>query len=127
MRLAGVSALLTFVILCAFALAVGSLTVDRIRSDFNRQVLSTAEELPTQLEIGIDPLRIEPPLADLAPAKGHAIIRVFTLDGRLVTSQPSSTPALGDPREGARNVHGYRVISRLVPATSAKPGNGRAR
>ncbi len=41
-RLAGVSALLTFVILCAFAVAVGSLTVHRIRSDFNRQVLDTA-------------------------------------------------------------------------------------
>ena len=38
MRLAGVSALLTFVILCAFAVAIGSLTVHRIRSDFNRQV-----------------------------------------------------------------------------------------
>ena len=38
MRLAGVSALLTFVILCAFAVAIGSLTVHRIRSDFNREV-----------------------------------------------------------------------------------------
>jgi two-component system OmpR family sensor kinase len=121
-RLAGVSALLTFVILCAFALAVGSLTVERIRSDFNRQVLATAEELPTQLAIGIDPLRIEPPLPDLAPAKGHAIIRVFTLDGRLVQSQPASTPALGEPREGAHNVHGYRVISRLAPASFSETG-----
>ena len=51
MRLAGVSALLTFVILCAFALAIGSLTVHRIRSDFNRQVLDTAEQLPSQLSI----------------------------------------------------------------------------
>ena len=41
-RLAGVSALLTFVILCGFAVAVGSLTVHRIRSDFNRQVAETA-------------------------------------------------------------------------------------
>ena len=38
MRLAGVSALLTFVILCAFAVAIGSLTVHRIRADFNNQV-----------------------------------------------------------------------------------------
>jgi hypothetical protein len=58
-RLAGVSALLTFVILCAFALAVGSLTVERIRSDFNRQVLSTAEELPSQMAIGVAPIRRE--------------------------------------------------------------------
>ena len=38
MRLAGVSALLTFVILCGFAVAVGSLTVHRIRADFDREV-----------------------------------------------------------------------------------------
>ena len=50
-RLAGVSALLTFVILCAFAVAVGSLTVHRIRADFNRQVLDTANQLPSQLRI----------------------------------------------------------------------------
>ena len=39
LRLAGVSALLTFVILCAFALAIGWITVHRIRADFNRQVI----------------------------------------------------------------------------------------
>ena len=37
-RLALASALLTFVILCGFALVVGSLTVHRIRSDFNSEV-----------------------------------------------------------------------------------------
>jgi two-component system, OmpR family, sensor kinase len=121
-RLAGVSALLTFVILCAFALAVGSLTVERVRSDFNRQVLETAEELPTQVAIGVDPLRISPPLADLAPSKGHAIIRIFTIDGRLVRSQPDVTTPLGEPREGARNINGYRVISRLITATFSETG-----
>jgi two-component system OmpR family sensor kinase len=121
-RLAGVSALLTFVILCAFALAVGSLTVERIRSDFNRQVLSTAEELPSQMAIGVDPLRIAPKLSDLAPDRGHAIIRIFTIDGRLVTSQPAVTPPLGEPREGARNIGGYRVISRLITATFSETG-----
>ena len=50
-RLAGVSALLMFVILCAFALAIGSLTVHRIRSDFNRQVYDTATDLPHQMRI----------------------------------------------------------------------------
>ena len=92
-RLAGVSALLTFVILC-----------------------------PTQMVIGIDPLRITPPLADLAPSKGHAIIRIFTIDGRLVTSQPDVTVPLGEPREGARNINGYRVISRLVTARFSETG-----
>ena len=64
MRLAGVSALLTFVILCAFAVAIGSLTVHRIRSDFNRQVAESAHELPAQLRI-----TIEPPIEDEKPAR----------------------------------------------------------
>src|SRR5580658_2651214 len=52
-RLAGVSALLTFVILCGFAVAVGSLTVHRIRSDFNREVTGTSVELARLLEIRV--------------------------------------------------------------------------
>ncbi len=52
-RLAGVSALLTFVILCVFAVAIGSLTVHRVRSDFDRQVSDTAEQLRSQLSIKI--------------------------------------------------------------------------
>src|SRR5947209_13798604 len=68
-RLAGVSALLTFVILCAFAVAIGSLTVHRIRADFNRQVTEVANQLPSQLKIIAAPLglhrieSIEPPLS----------------------------------------------------------------
>ena len=51
-RLAGVSALLTFAILCGFAVAVGSLTVHRIREDFNREVERRPKQLPSQLSIG---------------------------------------------------------------------------
>ena len=35
-RLAGASALLTFVILCVFAVVIGSLTVHRIRAEIGR-------------------------------------------------------------------------------------------
>src|SRR5215831_1001583 len=72
-RLAGVSALLTFIILCAFAVAIGSLTVHRIRSDFNRQVVDAANQLPSQLNIkvasfggGYRFVGIQPPLSDFA-------------------------------------------------------------
>src|SRR5271156_5450613 len=80
-RLAGVSALLTFVILCGFAIAVGSLTVRRIRSDFNSQVAATASELPSQLSIKVTPstfqiVGIDPPLQDLAEPEGSAVIRI---------------------------------------------------
>src|ERR1700676_4512516 len=76
LRLAGVSALLTVVILCAFAVAIGSLTVHRIRADFNRQVTDSAEQLPSQLSIKITPptyrtVTVQPPLADFASPADH--------------------------------------------------------
>jgi two-component system, OmpR family, sensor kinase len=120
MRLAGVSALLTFVILCAFAVAIGSLTVHRIRADFNRQVNDTAMALPSELNINVDPVSgrltsIQPPLADLAAAPNHAAIKLFTLGGLLVAQQPAENPpVLGPPRLSSATVNGYRVISRLV-------------
>ena len=67
-------------ILLAFALAIGSLTVHRIRSDFNRQVSDTARELPTQLRITIDPLQIITPLEDFTA--NHAVVKVLSLAGR---------------------------------------------
>ena len=111
-RLAGVSSLLTFVILCAFAVAIGSLTVHRIRADFNRQVLDTAEQLPSQLHISSEPFRITPPLQDFASRADHAIIRIITLGGTVAAREPSNAPPLGPPQVEANTVRGYRVLSR---------------
>jgi two-component system OmpR family sensor kinase len=111
-RLAGVSALLTFVILCAFALAIGSLTVERIRSDFNRQVEDTAEQLQSTLAITVYPLKIEPELSDFANNANHAAIRILTLDGTVIGQSPANAPAFGPPSETERTIHDYRVVSR---------------
>src|SRR5664279_5411477 len=102
-RLAGVSSLLTFVILCAFAIGIGSFTVHRVRSDFNRQVADTANQLPTQLNIKVAPtsvhraVTIEPPLAAYAAPADHAIVRIFTLGGSIVAQEPAKAPSLGTP------------------------------
>jgi two-component system OmpR family sensor kinase len=111
-RLAGVSALLTFVILCGFAVAIGSLTVHRIRSDFNRQVAEAARALPSEMSITFQPFRINPPLADLALPSDHAVIRVLTPAGEVITQQPAKAPSLGPPSLQPQTVNGYRVISR---------------
>jgi two-component system, OmpR family, sensor kinase len=113
-RLAGVSALLTFVILCAFALAIGSLTVERIRADFNRQVLDTAEQLPSQLRISVNPLRISTPLEDFASKADHAEIRILTLGGTVIAREPGGAPALGAPQQQPHTVNGYRVLTRAA-------------
>ena len=86
-RLAGVSALLTFVILCGFAVAVGSLTVRRIRSDFNREVADTAQQLPSQLSIKVNPstfqiVGINPPLQDLAEPEHSAVMPTSAIELR---------------------------------------------
>jgi signal transduction histidine kinase len=120
-RLAGVSALLTFVILCAFAVAIGSVTVHRIRADFNRQVTEKGEQLRSQLKISVDPLRrvivIRPGLAYFASPSEHAIVRVYTSAGKVIAQEPLQATQLGQPEEAAHTVHGYRVISRAVDVT----------
>jgi signal transduction histidine kinase len=119
-RLAGVSALLTFVILCAFALTIGWITVHRIRADFNRQVNDTADKLRSQLHISLVAgvarrIAIEPPLSAFASPSEHAVIRIFTIGGRVITQQPAQAPSLGEPKLLPATVHGYRVVSRPVP------------
>jgi two-component system OmpR family sensor kinase len=117
-RLSGVSALLTFVILCAFAIAIGSFTVHRIRADFNRQVADTANQLPSQLNIKVAPstlnrvVTISPPLAAYAAPADHAVLRIFTLGGTILAQEPANGASLGVPSAAARTLHGYRVISR---------------
>jgi signal transduction histidine kinase len=125
-RLAGVSALLTFVILCGFAVAVGSLTVRRIRSDFNSQVAATASQLPSQLSIKVNPstfqiVGIDPPLQDLAEPEGSAVIRILSLGGAVFT-ETSKAPSLGPASLQPRNVDGYRVLSH--PASVYIAGTG---
>jgi two-component system OmpR family sensor kinase len=122
-RLAGVSALLTFVILCAFALAIGSLTVHRIRADFNHDVSETAKYLPTELHVTADPLRgtlqISPPLRDIATP--GSVIRFLYESGRPLEQYPEDAPSFGTPPPGVGTqvtaVHGYRVVTSIVPVT----------
>jgi signal transduction histidine kinase len=103
---------LTFVILCAFAVAIGSLTVHRIRADFNRQVLAFATQLPGELRITAAPFKVEPALSDLASQENHSVIRIYTLGDHLIAQAPANAPPLGIPRLEAQTIHGYRVVSR---------------
>lgn len=116
-RLASASALLTFVILCAFAITIGSLTVSRIRSDFNRQVLDTANELPNQLKIIVTSPpnrkieRITPPLSFYSEPSQHAFIRLLAVGGGIVEESPNA-PEIG-PTLTPQTEHGYRVVTRV--------------
>ena len=126
-RLAAVSALLTFVILLAFAVAIGSLTVHRIRSDFNRQVADSARELPGHLQITSSPaeLHINSPLEDFTA--NRAVVKVLSLGLNVLREQPHGSPSLGEPTSGPHTVNGYRVISQLAIVREASTGLPRGR
>ncbi len=100
-------------ILCGFALVVGSLTVHRIRSDFNREVAASASEFAGLLRIDVtasDTLRVEPSLDQYA-SSDHAFIRILYPAGNLLEST-SNAPNLGIANE--TNVDGYRVHTSVV-------------
>jgi two-component system, OmpR family, sensor kinase len=129
-RLAGVSALLTFVILCVFALIVGSLTVHRIRADFNREVSASSAELAGLLQFNVTgnalrayTITVNPNLNEYA-APDHAAIKVLTPIGENVIARTANAPALGPSRrlqssggrvesilKGHEDIGGYRVES----------------
>ena len=123
-RLAVVSALLTFVILCGFALVVGSLTVHRIRSDFNNEVAISADELDGLLQIGVTGSQAEGlhlvvrPNIDEYAAPEHAVVRVLLPSGT-VLQHTAHAPEFDSPSgvivglEGGVDVAGYRVEARV--------------
>jgi signal transduction histidine kinase len=118
-RLAGVSALLTFTILCAFALVVGSLTVHRIRTNFNREVSVSANNLAGLLQVKVSGGYIEgfkleivtPSNLDKFARSEDAVVRILSESGNVLASTRNA-PNLGFRTEA--DVHGYRVYTRPV-------------
>jgi signal transduction histidine kinase len=106
------------VILCAFAVAIGSLTVHRIRSDFNREVSDTAAQLPTQMRITVDPIHntfaVTPSLNEIVSGADHSVVRILALEDHVVAEQPKGSPNFGAPTPSPQTISGYRVVSRRV-------------
>lgn len=118
-RLAGVSALLTFTILCAFALVVGSLTVHRIRTNFDREVAVAGDNLAGLLQVEVTGSYIEgfklkivnPPNLNKFAGSEDAVVRILS-DAGNVLGRTNGAPNLGLSSEA--NVGGYRVHTRPV-------------
>jgi signal transduction histidine kinase len=126
-RLAGVSALLTFTILCGFALVVGSLTVHRIRTNFNREVSVSANNLAGLLQFEVSGSYIQgfklkilnPSNLDRFARSEDAVVRILSESGNVLAST-TNAPNLGFRTE--TDVHGYRVYTR--PAALGGPVGG---
>jgi signal transduction histidine kinase len=124
-RLAGGSALLTLIILCGFAGAVGGLTSKRIYQDFDEQVQSAANVLGARLKYDnvIPDLRsgryhlvgLTPDLDGFTPGSG-TIIRIVNVDGYVFNST-SSTRNFGPPKNRTIERDGYRIETRALPQT----------
>jgi two-component system OmpR family sensor kinase len=113
-KLATVSAALTFMILCLFAGVVGTFSEQRLHANFDDELRATAADLHSQVTIGradggriifrLDPQKVA------AVAAGGAVVRIVDRTG--ATLAPRHAPYLGPPGEGVRDVGEYRVVSR---------------
>jgi signal transduction histidine kinase len=118
-RLAGVSALLTFTILCAFAVVVGTLTVHRIRTNFDREVAVSADNLAGLLQVEVTGSYIEgfklkilnPTNLNKFASSEDAVVRILSASGSVLVST-AGAPNLGLSTEA--DVSGYRVHTRPV-------------
>ncbi len=123
-RLAGGSALLTLVILCGFAGAVGGLTSQRLHQDFDREVADTAELLNAKIRYtvavptglgGYELDGFEPDLGSYE--NGATIVRIVSRNGILLEGT-AHTKDFGPP--GKRRVEelGYLIETREVPRSA---------
>ncbi|HEY3971018.1 MAG TPA: HAMP domain-containing sensor histidine kinase [Solirubrobacteraceae bacterium] len=127
-RLAGVSALLTFTILCAFALVVGSLTVHRIRSNFNREVAAATTNFASFLRVSVTGNQAEgftlhvtnPPDLNQFASSEHAAIRILSISGGVLASSAGAPEFRGANETDA---DGYRVDAQLVPLDASVGGD----
>jgi signal transduction histidine kinase len=129
MRLAAVSALLTFAILCSFALIVGVLTAHRLRADFDRQVSQTDEKLASRgayVNLSTHTVELRPSLYEQALPE-HWVVELVNESGTVLAKWPSNAPALSAPAPASSSlvvpffhfgvgpqlatVSGYRVAS----------------
>jgi two-component system, OmpR family, sensor kinase len=113
-KLAAVSAALTFAILCLFAVVVGALAEQRVRAAFDDDLRAEAADLQNQMDLrprtdGAVEFSLDPDVL-AAAAAGGAVIRVVDREGRLIG--PRGALPLGPPVEGVRDAGDYRVVSR---------------
>ncbi|MBV8430922.1 MAG: HAMP domain-containing histidine kinase [Solirubrobacterales bacterium] len=135
-RLAGGSGALTFVILAAFAVGVGVLTTNQLRSQFRSQVEGAADTLHRQLSTGPSRLTGYIPDSQLQcdtailqeyVTAAHAQIRVFDQSGgvQLCTQSnfrskgqkpPVTTPPFPAPDSAGTNLNqlGYITVTRSL-------------
>ena len=121
-RLAGGSALLTLVILCGFAVAVGVLTSQRIQDDFEQDVKAAADNLRSQVGLiaSGNELRFRPNLGTFVAGDEDAAARIVDPATGEVLRFTEPRADLGPPVAPSTEIDGWLVENR--PKTFAGVG-----
>jgi signal transduction histidine kinase len=110
LRLALSVAVVVFAILVVISVAVGTLTANRLRSDFNAQVSSQAQNIAGEVHFDFVAGRLfVGAFTNYAKVTGAAA-RISTEDGRLDYATPKA-PYLGNPLSPTSQINGLRVAT----------------
>jgi two-component system, OmpR family, sensor kinase len=128
LKVAVLSAAITFAILCVFAIVVGAVAEQRIVAGFNDDLRASVGELQDRISLerteGGFRLSQGDRLLLAGYAAGDPLVRVVDRFNRTVwPDDPSSVPELGPPISGVTDIGKLRVTSReLVVPTSSGSG-----
>jgi two-component system, OmpR family, sensor kinase len=126
-KLAVVSAALTFVILCLFSVVIGTLAEERIRDNFDDDLRATAADLQEAVSVEPGPdgtLGLDDQDIDRLQGfgAGSAEVRVLSLSGGRTIFPEDRFPDLGPPIEGVVDAGDLRVVSRPLVAGGFERG-----
>ena len=122
-RIAITTAGLTLLILVIFALVLGQVVGNRIRSDFRAELSSAAHSLAAETTVSVDPLSgtvVNTPNLKAFALPEDAQIKVLDQYGHPVAGT-NPTIGLGVPRPGIHTVGGLSVATEPVTASGSLP------
>jgi two-component system, OmpR family, sensor kinase len=122
LKIAVVTAALTFVILCLFALVIGAVAEQRIRKGFDDDLRATVADITERLDPRVENGALDLSLDQLGGVEtGGALVRVAVGDGHVIYPH-ESLHALGESSdEGIHDFRDYRVISRGLTISTRDP------
>ncbi len=124
LKVAVVTAALTFAILCLFAIVIGAVAEQRIRDGFDDDLRATAADLQDNLSVEPDSSgrqaldRSDEEVLN-AYSSGGAVVRIVNLTGGVVYP-PGAAPLTG-AQDGISHVGDLRVVSRQLVAPALEP------
>ena len=127
LKVAVLSAALTFVILCVFSVVVGAVAEQRIVAGFDDDLRATVGELQDKITLELTEDGVQLNDSDrsylAAAAAGDPIVRVVNSNNRIVWPDRVSPnePSLGPPITGVTDIDSYRVTSRELVVRTPTP------